>query len=979
MSKELRLALMGGLQLTLAANDLTQLLPVKAQALLCYLAMSGHSRARQELVGQFWGESPEERARASLRVALTKMRQQGLAPYLIGAREAITFNRQRAYWLDVEAFENCLERGRARAAAARPELLRQAVDLYRGDFLDGFNPDDALGFEEWMLAQRERLRRLALSALDELVHYYVEQEAYDPGIEYANRLLVLDPWRESAHRQLMWLLARTGRRGAALAQYETCRDVLLSELGLEPSEETEELYEKIRAMELTPARSTRPLPPLAVSEAGVAAVPFQAPAKVVHFINREGEVARFRTALTGVEGRRVYGTTGMGGVGKSALAVHLAHIMRDDFSDGVLWADAARSDPMAIAENWAQAYGYDFTGLSHFEERMAALRALLAQKQALLILDDVAVAARVRPLLPEGDRCAVLLTTRNAGLAYALDARLIDLKELTPPYGRRLLAQLIGEERASADETAVATICRLLQNLPLALTIVGAYLNFRPHRPLADFARQLQDESNRLNLELVDRQVRASFAVSWQALDETQRRVFSLLAVFEGRSFTAKALAAVAEIPRFYAQERLYALVNLSLLNVEGEDRYRQHTLLADFAHEQLGEDREAYGRMARYFLKYATEHSRNYDALRPEWENLSAGIRVAHQLQLWQVIIDYSDVLRQAWFARGRYTEAREAFLRVHKAAVALKDNPSLADCLLHWGYACIEQNEYDEAKELLSAGLAFYRDLNDQSGEATILYQLARIALEQTDYSEAEQLLLKSRHLREQLHDVRGIAETIYRQAWLHYQRSEYDEARQLAERALDMQATAEDKLGSVRTLRLLAIVLLQVEEKQHDLAEKCCQSALELCKELQDQAELAMSLQAYSSVHRARGKLPLARDYAEESLNLLKNMGDRRTQAISLFRLCQIYYDMKAYKAALENGYQSLDLCQELKDHLGTAFVCQLLGDLLSTAERHEHAVEMWDRAMTIAQKLQHAQLIRELRERLRGQDHGGGPGG
>ncbi|HEX6385264.1 MAG TPA: BTAD domain-containing putative transcriptional regulator, partial [Anaerolineae bacterium] len=392
MSEELRLALMGGLQLTLGATDLTHHLPVKAQALLCYLALNSHTHSRQELVGYFWGESPEEKARVSLRVLLSKVRQHNLEPYLVITRETVTFNRQAAYWLDVEAFENCLERGRDADPAARQELLRQAVDLYRGDFLDGFNPDDALGFEEWMLAQRERLRQLALSALDELVQRYIQQETYEPGIEYARRLLALDPWHEGAHRQLMWLLARTGQRGAAIAQYEICRDVLMNELGLEPGEETKELYEKIRAMELTPARSTRPLPPVTAAEDEDAA-PFQAPARVVHFMNREREVARYRAALTGVEGRKVYGTTGMGGVGKTSLAIHVAHALRDDFSDGVLWADAASSDPMVIAENWAQAYGYDFTGLSHFEERMAALRALLEDKQALLILDDVTVAS----------------------------------------------------------------------------------------------------------------------------------------------------------------------------------------------------------------------------------------------------------------------------------------------------------------------------------------------------------------------------------------------------------------------------------------------------------------------------------------------------------------------------------------------------------------------------------------------------------
>jgi len=965
MIEELRLALMGGLQLTLGANDLTQLLPVKAQALLCYLAMSGHSRARQELVGQFWGDSPEAKARGSLRVALTKMRQQNLAPYLIGAREAVTFNRQRAYWLDVEAFENCLERGRAAGAAARPELLRQAVDLYRGDFLDGFNPDDALGFEEWMLAQRERLRRLALSALDELVHYYVAQEAYDPGIEYANRLLVLDPWRESAHRQLMWLLARTGRRGAALAQYETCRDLLLSELGLEPGEETEELYEKIRAMELTPARSTRPLPPLTPPQKDVDAAPFQAPAEVVYFMGREGEAARLRAALTGVAGRRIYAIVGTGGVGKTSLAIHLAHVLRGDFPDGVLWAEAG-ADPMVIAENWAQVYGYDLKGLSHFDERMAALRDLLAQKQALLVFDDVTVAARIRPLLPEGDRCAVLLTTRNAGLAYALDARPIDLKELAPQYGRLLLAQWIGDERAGRDEAAVSEICQLLQNLPLALAIAGGYLSHRPQRSLADFARQLQDETGRLDLELGDRQVRASFAISWQALDDTQRRIFSLLAVFEGRSFTAKALAAVAGMPLFYAQERLYDLVNLSLVSAEGNHRYRQHALLADFAHEQLGEDPEAYGRMARYFLVYATKHQRDYNALRPEWENLSAGIRVAHELRLWQTVIDYTEALRPAWFARGRFTGAREAYQWAHRAAMNLEDGQALANCAFHWGRACMEQGDHDEASQLLTQSLELYGEVDELRGVARVQYDLARIALERAQYEDAQQHLLASRRLWEQLGDRAGIAETLYRQARLYHRHGTNEEARQLSQQALSMQEQESDTLGMIRTLRLLVFITVMLGD--YDAAGQNGQRALSLAESIQDRGEVAMALYALAEVYRCQGDLVAARGHADRSLELLKRMGDRRSQAQVLFQICLIYKATGDYKVALEVAHYSLDLFRSLGDTLYEAYALGHIGDCFLKLEQPESACASWKEALVIARKLQHTHVVDKLNERL-----------
>jgi tetratricopeptide (TPR) repeat protein len=421
-------------------------------------------------------------------------------------------------------------------------------------------------------------------------------------------------------------------------------------------------------------------------------------------------------------------------------------------------------------------------------------------------------------------------------------------------------------------------------------------------------------------------------------------------------------------MPLFDAQERLYALVNLSLLSVEGEGRYRQHALLADFAGEQLGEALETRGRMARYFLAYATEHQLDYDALRPEWENLSAGIRVAHDLKMWHTVVDFTKVLREAWFARGRYGEARRAYQWAREATMALKDDRLLSVCLLHWGHACIEQNEYDEAEDLLSVCLALFRELDYPANEATALYQLARISLERAKYSGAERLLAESRRLREQLGDIVGVAETIYRQAWLRYQRSDYDEARQLATQALSMQESAKDKLGSIRTLRLSSNILLQLKEKDHDLAERHCQSALELCKELQDQGELAMVLLALSNVHWSQEKLFSARKYAEESLRVLQKLGDRRSQAQVHFKLSQINRTVGDYEEAQKAAYQSLEFCRQLKDDLGTAFVARLLGDLFYDLDQREKASEIWHRSLKLAEKLQHSQLLQSLQDRL-----------
>jgi DNA-binding SARP family transcriptional activator len=258
---ELRLTLLGNPEVERDGASLAGLQATKTQALLYYLAVTGRPHQRATLVGLLWPDMPEANARNNLSKALTQLRQ-AVGDHLVITRQEIAFDRQSPYWLDVERFERAVAAQPVRAQRASPrsdaepgakgqpdiEALAHAVDLYRGDFLEGLYVRQALAFEEWMLAQRARLRALALQALHMLAAQYAGQgeAGRAAGIEMTTRLLALEPWREEAHRQLMALLARSGQRGTALAQYEACRQALAEELGVKPGEETKRLYEQIR-------------------------------------------------------------------------------------------------------------------------------------------------------------------------------------------------------------------------------------------------------------------------------------------------------------------------------------------------------------------------------------------------------------------------------------------------------------------------------------------------------------------------------------------------------------------------------------------------------------------------------------------------------------------------------------------------------------------------------------------------------------
>ena len=292
-----------------------------------------------------------------------------------------------------------------------------------------------------------------------------------------------------------------------------------------------------------------------------------------------------------------------------------------------------------------------------------ALRNVLDAKQTLLVLDDVTSVERVRPLLPGGAGCRVLLTTRNEEVAIGLGAQVVALAELSPADGVELLTRILGAARVEREGEAAQEIGDALHHLPLAVEIAAQFLAARPRRPLAQMAERLRHVHHRLDLKISDRAVRTSFGVSWEGLDAAHRALFAQLALFEGRSFTAEAIAYVAELDLWTAQERLETLKALSLVREEGAERYRQHPLLADFAREQLGEDEASQRRLADYYLAFAQQHQADYAVLEPEWDGVMAGMEAAYGLAVWDVVMDYAEVFEEPWLARARYSDARGGY----------------------------------------------------------------------------------------------------------------------------------------------------------------------------------------------------------------------------------------------------------------------------------------------------------------------------
>ncbi len=243
----LKLSVLGPLRLALDEAEISELDSVKAQALLCYLAVNGRTHSRQALASLLWGDMPEANARRNLRGVLMKLRE-WLDPYLVITTQTVAFNRAAAYWLDVEQFvAGVPARGGVLPSLAQ---LQHSAGLYRGDFLAEFYVRDAPDFEAWQQQQRQELHQQAIVVHHLLAGKLAETGDWEASVHLARRLVTLDVTREASQQLLMRLLAESGQRVAALAQFEQYRERLWAELGVAVSADTAVLAEQIRNEEV---------------------------------------------------------------------------------------------------------------------------------------------------------------------------------------------------------------------------------------------------------------------------------------------------------------------------------------------------------------------------------------------------------------------------------------------------------------------------------------------------------------------------------------------------------------------------------------------------------------------------------------------------------------------------------------------------------------------------------------------------------
>lgn len=684
--------------------------------------------------------------------------------------------------------------------------------------------------------------------------------------------------------------------------------------------------------------------------------PFQAPFLIPYFVGRSTLIQTIIHQLR--TERRMIALVGMGGVGKTTLATYIAHHLRAQFPDGVLWADVASSEPLSILQSWAQAYGCDYTNITDLASRAATVRTLLADKVVLYVLDNVSQLEQLTHLLPNGSHSTVLITTRNEEIAVSYGATLLRVHELAAAESYQLLTTCIGQGRVETEPDAAAEMGELLQYLPLAVAIAAQFLVVRPRYRLADMVQHLQQAQHRLDLRVADRAVRTAFMVSWEALDEGHRSLFAALGLFAGRSFSVEAVTAATATELNLTVQRIEMLRILSLVNEADQQRYQQHALLADFAAEQLGDATALWLRLGDYYLRLLEQHQKhNGVGLHAEWGNIQATMQALFAAQQWLQLLQFARGLTKPWFMQARYAQAQQGYAWALQAAEALQDQ-AMASFILHQaGRAYLEQDRFAEAQTHFQQSLEIYYTMEEDEPIADIYTDLARMALEQADHQTAERYLAQAEQIYRFHEHTTGLARVFYQQASRLYDQGEETKAQatELCSQALALQLGDANQAEQLPTLRLLAD--LAIDRDDYESAIHYNQWALQLCQELHYQSELAAVLYQLAVIERYQNRTATARAYAEQALEHFEKMGDPGFAAVTLYELSRSHELEGDLALAYQYGLQSAARLREIGQRVNLVYILQYLGQLARQRQGITQALTFWQEALAIAIAIDH----------------------
>ncbi|MEZ4861147.1 MAG: BTAD domain-containing putative transcriptional regulator [Caldilineaceae bacterium] len=920
----MKLQLLGTPQATLHGQRLTGFITSKAEALFYYLAVTGRVHTRAFLATILWPDMAENRARKNLRDVISNLRKL-VGDYLIISRHDLAFNQRQPYWLDVELFSTGLS-----APNASLNDLREAIGLYKGEFLESFQILNAAPFEVWVQQQRAEYHSLVINALQTLADRYSALQAYESALTATRRLLLLEPWNEEAHRKQMLFLAQSGQRTAALAQYQSCVQVLADELAVTPMSETTALYRQISETVLVD--KTKPATEAESATAyrtALLPLPNNLPRQLTPMIGRTQEIATIRSKLLDPHYPLVT-IVGEGGIGKTRLAQAIAYSLLESeataqrhlyFADGVWFVsllEAKATDNLEdqLAFAISEALRLPLLGDSPFK---AQLFERLRKMRLLLILDNfehvVAGAGFLLELLQSVYGAKVLVTARRRlnlqaehlyrleGLATPTAAEgKVTAKEQLLKYEsfqlfiERATRVASGFTLTDENQADVAAICHAVGGLPLGIELAAALTE---EHDVKTIAQQLQHNYAILATSLADlpsrhRTMQAVLDYSWQLLSPTESAVLAACAVFHG-GFSGDAALAVADT----TSGNLSALVEHSLLHRTRSDRFELHELIRQYAlaklEQQVERAKQVHERHYAYYFQQIQQ-----------WTN------APNQAKLQRTLRNELDNIRAAW----RWASNHIAFETLAESGEALF-------------------RFYD--------ALGLYRE-GYQLMEQSVAYVRRRIAT-QADSG--------GQNHSQQEHATRTLAMLLLTTAAMQRWLGQPDSALQLTLEGLQLAHAS----SAVALLARGYIVTGDIRLLYHDLpaALTAYETGLAYARQSNATYDEIRGVIGVGQIFQAQQDLAVASTYYQSALELAWHLQNDKLERLALTNLANFYKDANNWSQALQLAHSLVITSRTAREWVTTMHGAALMGECYSRLGQFQQAQRYLQQALQVAQEL------------------------
>ncbi|WP_030056111.1 MULTISPECIES: AfsR/SARP family transcriptional regulator [Streptomyces] len=917
----MRFQVFGGLRVRRDDTVLEVGPPHRHTVLAALLVAQGRVLSTPELVDLVWGDDPPSTAVNQLHRHVGNLRRllepelppRSAGSWLHSAPSGYRLDTSTATENELTRFDDLLARSRAGGPDA-PAHCRELAELVRRPLLTGLDPAT---LDRPHFAALERAR---IAAATEAMTVATAAGDAEPLLAAVYEVTRSAPFDEPLHAAMVRALASVGRRAEALSLFETVRQRLAAELGVGPSTVLRAAHqEALRELHVTappaPVPTTPPLP----------TGPDNLPLPVAGFTERPHLTDALANALGRVAGPAatvvITAMSGMGGVGKTALAVHWAHQVAERFPDGRLYLNLRGFEPGSPPVDPAEALTMLLVALGEPTEntdedlplRAARFRASVAGRRLLLVLDNARDADQVRWLLPGTPGCLVLVTSRNrlSSLVVRDGALAVPVDRLTPAQARELLATRLGPERLAAEPAAVDTVLAACGGLPLALSIAAARVVLSPGLTLAAIAAELApggDQLAALGLDdAPDTDLRSVFAWSYQALSPDAARLFRLLALHPGPEISLASAASTAGLSVERTRALARDLCEANMLTEHARDRYALHDLLhayaVDLPADAVDDRPAALGRLLDHYAHSAAAANdeistrREHVALEPALPGV--------------VVLAFDDrAAGMAWYAAEyrtiltllRSVADEDQLRRIWRVA----DTSRLYTSQQGWA-----QDEI----EILRIALGAPARVSPPHEVLRARLALARVYAQSGHHAHADAQLLPL-----------------------------LDELPALPTK---LRADAQRSIGWVRG-----------RQGRHREALQHSRQALAAYRALgSDENNIARELNAVGWYHALLGEHEEAIRHCEQALPILRANGNRRGEAATWDSIGYAHHHLGRYRQALECYEHALDGYRDAADEYNQTEVLDHLADTHLALGHHTEARATWHRAADLLTTLGH----------------------